>query len=166
MTRAEKHRAAGPSPSTPAFPRSYGQIPSLAIIADGEIAGRGWASGKCNSVTHPAGKPRERARPVTRFKPFYWPDANFRGGKHRTSADSPSRSFFIDLSRSIWSDVEKSTRFYGILSELKILCIFALLPAPGNMRAIEQDGIQLHQFIYFSKYRTLFRNTVDKSKHS
>lgn len=165
--RAEKRRAA-PSPYSPpvlAFARSCGQtLQSLAIITDGEIPGRGCASGKCNSVTRPAGKPRERARPVTRFKPFYRPDANFRGGKHRTSADSPSRSFFIDPSRSICSGAEKSARFYGILRELKILCVFALLPAPGNMRT-GRDRTYVSLFIFF-KYRSLFRNTVDKSERN
>jgi hypothetical protein len=107
------------------------------ITENGEIAGRGCASGKCNSVTRPAGKPRERA--LNRFTGLM----RIRGAAANTERiHRAARSFFIDpVPRSIRpdadadADAEKSARFYGILGELKILRVFALLAAPGNMRA-------------------------------
>lgn len=101
-----------------------------AIINDGEIAGCGSASGKCDSATRPAG-----TAPVTRFKPFYIAvgprlcDANSR-------RQTPGRCGFVEPTifpirqDRFGPDAEESARFYGMLGELKILRVFAMLHAP------------------------------------
>lgn len=126
-SRAELKKRRAP-PSVLAFTRSVACLSTYvfcaAIINDVEIACCGSTSGKCDSATRPAG-----VASVTRFKPFY------RRGPCLCDANI-SRSGFAEptifpIARDRFGpDAEKSARFYGVLGELKILGVFAMLRAP------------------------------------
>lgn len=130
-SRAELKKRRAP-PSVLAFTRSFACLPAClstyifcaAIINDVEIACCGSASGKCDSATRPAG-----VAPVTRFKPFY------RRGPCLCDANIGRCGFaeptIFPIGRDRFGpDAEKSARFYGMLGELKILRVFAMLRAP------------------------------------